>query len=45
VGAGSCITKNVPAGALAVGRARQVVMEGWATERRTRQQKEKGEAV
>jgi bifunctional UDP-N-acetylglucosamine pyrophosphorylase/glucosamine-1-phosphate N-acetyltransferase len=45
VGAGSCITKNVPAGALAVGRARQVVMEGWATERRARQQKEKGEAV
>jgi bifunctional UDP-N-acetylglucosamine pyrophosphorylase/glucosamine-1-phosphate N-acetyltransferase len=45
VGAGSCITKNVPAGALAVGRARQVVMEGWAAERRARQQKEKGEAV
>ncbi|HEX4286151.1 MAG TPA: bifunctional UDP-N-acetylglucosamine diphosphorylase/glucosamine-1-phosphate N-acetyltransferase GlmU [Terracidiphilus sp.] len=37
VGAGSCITKNVPAGALAVGRARQVVKEGWAQARRARQ--------
>jgi bifunctional UDP-N-acetylglucosamine pyrophosphorylase/glucosamine-1-phosphate N-acetyltransferase len=45
VGAGSCITKNVPADALAVGRARQVVMEGWAAERRARKEKEKGEAV
>jgi bifunctional UDP-N-acetylglucosamine pyrophosphorylase/glucosamine-1-phosphate N-acetyltransferase len=39
IGAGSCITKNVPAGALAVGRARQVVKEGWAAARRARQQK------
>jgi bifunctional UDP-N-acetylglucosamine pyrophosphorylase/glucosamine-1-phosphate N-acetyltransferase len=36
IGAGSCITKNVPAGALAVGRARQVTMEGWADARRDR---------
>jgi bifunctional UDP-N-acetylglucosamine pyrophosphorylase/glucosamine-1-phosphate N-acetyltransferase len=39
IGAGSCITKNVPADALAVGRARQVVKEGWAAARRARQQK------
>ena len=38
IGAGSCITKDVPAGALAVGRARQVVKEGWATARRQRPQ-------
>ncbi|MBV8827309.1 MAG: bifunctional UDP-N-acetylglucosamine diphosphorylase/glucosamine-1-phosphate N-acetyltransferase GlmU [Hyphomicrobiales bacterium] len=31
VGSGSVITRDVPAGALAVGRARQVVKEGWAT--------------
>jgi bifunctional UDP-N-acetylglucosamine pyrophosphorylase/glucosamine-1-phosphate N-acetyltransferase len=30
VGAGSTITKDVPPGALAVGRAQQVVKEGWA---------------
>ena len=30
VGAGSCITKNVPADSLAVSRARQIVKEGWA---------------
>jgi bifunctional UDP-N-acetylglucosamine pyrophosphorylase/glucosamine-1-phosphate N-acetyltransferase len=29
VGAGSTLTKNVPSGALALGRARQVVKEGW----------------
>jgi bifunctional UDP-N-acetylglucosamine pyrophosphorylase/glucosamine-1-phosphate N-acetyltransferase len=29
VGAGSTLTKDVPAGALALGRARQVVVEGW----------------
>jgi len=38
VGAGSCITKDVPAGSLAVARARQVVKEGWA-ERKKRQAK------
>ncbi len=37
VGAASCITRDVPADALAVGRARQVVKEGWATARRARQ--------
>jgi bifunctional UDP-N-acetylglucosamine pyrophosphorylase/glucosamine-1-phosphate N-acetyltransferase len=30
VGSGSVITEDVPAGALALGRARQVVKEGWA---------------
>jgi bifunctional UDP-N-acetylglucosamine pyrophosphorylase/glucosamine-1-phosphate N-acetyltransferase len=38
IGAGSCITRDVPAGALAVGRARQVTKEGWATARRTRKE-------
>jgi bifunctional UDP-N-acetylglucosamine pyrophosphorylase/glucosamine-1-phosphate N-acetyltransferase len=35
IGAGSCITKDVPADSLAVGRARQIVKEGWAAARRT----------
>lgn len=39
IGAGSCITKDVPANALAVGRARQVTKEGWATARRARQKR------
>jgi bifunctional UDP-N-acetylglucosamine pyrophosphorylase/glucosamine-1-phosphate N-acetyltransferase len=39
VGAGSCITKDVPADALAVGRSRQVTKKGWAQTRRARQQK------
>ena len=30
IGSGSVITKDVPAGALAVARAKQVVKEGWA---------------
>jgi bifunctional UDP-N-acetylglucosamine pyrophosphorylase / glucosamine-1-phosphate N-acetyltransferase len=34
VGAGSCITDPVPAGALAVGRSRQITKEGWAAARR-----------
>jgi bifunctional UDP-N-acetylglucosamine pyrophosphorylase / glucosamine-1-phosphate N-acetyltransferase len=34
IGAASCITSNVPEDALAVGRARQVVKEGWAREKR-----------
>lgn len=34
VGAASCITEDVPADALAVGRGRQVVKEGWAREKR-----------
>jgi bifunctional UDP-N-acetylglucosamine pyrophosphorylase/glucosamine-1-phosphate N-acetyltransferase len=36
VGAGSCITKEVPGDALAVGRAPQVVKEGWAATRRAK---------
>jgi bifunctional UDP-N-acetylglucosamine pyrophosphorylase/glucosamine-1-phosphate N-acetyltransferase len=36
VAAGSCITEDVPAGALALGRSRQVVKEGWAELRRAR---------
>jgi bifunctional UDP-N-acetylglucosamine pyrophosphorylase/glucosamine-1-phosphate N-acetyltransferase len=34
IGAGSCITKTVPAGSLAVGRSRQITKEGWATARK-----------
>jgi len=34
IGAASCITSDVPEDALAVGRARQVVKEGWAREKR-----------
>jgi bifunctional UDP-N-acetylglucosamine pyrophosphorylase/glucosamine-1-phosphate N-acetyltransferase len=37
IGAGSCITKDVPAGALAVARARQFTKEGWVAARRARQ--------
>jgi bifunctional UDP-N-acetylglucosamine pyrophosphorylase/glucosamine-1-phosphate N-acetyltransferase len=36
IGAGSCITKDVPADALAVGRSHQVVKEGWAAARRAK---------
>ena len=39
IGAASCITKNVPADALAVGRARQVTKDGWAAARRARQKR------
>jgi bifunctional UDP-N-acetylglucosamine pyrophosphorylase/glucosamine-1-phosphate N-acetyltransferase len=35
-GAGSIITKNVPDGALAIGRVRQKNLEGWAESRRRR---------
>jgi bifunctional UDP-N-acetylglucosamine pyrophosphorylase/glucosamine-1-phosphate N-acetyltransferase len=35
VGAGSCITQTVPAGALAIGRSHQVTKEGWAARRRS----------
>jgi bifunctional UDP-N-acetylglucosamine pyrophosphorylase/glucosamine-1-phosphate N-acetyltransferase len=38
VGAASCITDEVPADALALGRARQVNKEGWARERRAKLQ-------
>jgi bifunctional UDP-N-acetylglucosamine pyrophosphorylase/glucosamine-1-phosphate N-acetyltransferase len=40
IGAGSCITKDIPAGALAVGRSRQVIKEGWAEARRARRKAE-----
>jgi bifunctional UDP-N-acetylglucosamine pyrophosphorylase / glucosamine-1-phosphate N-acetyltransferase len=36
VGAGSCITRDVPAGALAVARARQITREGWVEARKNR---------
>ncbi|WP_313901007.1 DapH/DapD/GlmU-related protein [Occallatibacter riparius] len=36
VGAGSCITRDVPAGALAVARSRQVTREGWVEARKNR---------
>jgi bifunctional UDP-N-acetylglucosamine pyrophosphorylase/glucosamine-1-phosphate N-acetyltransferase len=36
VGAASCITDDVPEDALAVARARQVVKEGWAREKRAK---------
>jgi bifunctional UDP-N-acetylglucosamine pyrophosphorylase/glucosamine-1-phosphate N-acetyltransferase len=39
IGAGSCITQDVPADALALGRGRQVTKEGWAAERRARLKK------
>jgi bifunctional UDP-N-acetylglucosamine pyrophosphorylase / glucosamine-1-phosphate N-acetyltransferase len=34
VGAASCITEDIPEDALAIGRARQIVKEGWAREKR-----------
>ena len=34
VGAASCITSDVPEDALAIGRAKQIVKEGWAREKR-----------
>jgi bifunctional UDP-N-acetylglucosamine pyrophosphorylase/glucosamine-1-phosphate N-acetyltransferase len=34
VAAGSCITDDVPADALALGRSRQIVKEGWAASKR-----------
>ena len=39
VGAASCITDDVPEDALAVGRARQVVKDGWAREKRAARKK------
>ena len=41
IGAGSCITEDVPSGALAMGRSRQVNIEGWAVKRRARKQEQK----
>jgi bifunctional UDP-N-acetylglucosamine pyrophosphorylase/glucosamine-1-phosphate N-acetyltransferase len=34
IAAGSCITNDVPEGALALGRSRQVTKEGWATRKK-----------
>ena len=42
IGAGSCITKNVPAGALAISRSHQIVRDGWADARRARHKKDGG---
>jgi len=39
VGAASCITEDVPVDALAIGRARQLVKEGWAGEKRAARKK------
>jgi bifunctional UDP-N-acetylglucosamine pyrophosphorylase/glucosamine-1-phosphate N-acetyltransferase len=36
IGAGSCITKDVPPDALAIGRAKQSNIEGWAATRRAK---------
>jgi bifunctional UDP-N-acetylglucosamine pyrophosphorylase/glucosamine-1-phosphate N-acetyltransferase len=41
IGAGSCITKDVPAGALAVARARQISREGWVAAKRAGQEERK----
>jgi bifunctional UDP-N-acetylglucosamine pyrophosphorylase / glucosamine-1-phosphate N-acetyltransferase len=38
IGAGSCITKDVPADALAVARGRQVTKPGWAAARRAQRE-------
>jgi bifunctional UDP-N-acetylglucosamine pyrophosphorylase / glucosamine-1-phosphate N-acetyltransferase len=39
VGAGSCITRDVPDDSLAIGRGQQVVKEGWAKEKREQRKK------
>lgn len=39
VAAGSCITEDVPADSLALGRSRQVTKEGWVSARRTKEHK------
>ena len=39
IGAASCITEDVPADSLAIGRARQIVKEGWVKGERARRQK------
>src|SRR5580658_350440 len=41
VAAASCITEDVPADALALGRARQSVKEGWAREKRAAQREKR----
>jgi bifunctional UDP-N-acetylglucosamine pyrophosphorylase / glucosamine-1-phosphate N-acetyltransferase len=39
IGAGSCITEDIPDDSLALGRAHQVIKKGWAATRRAHQQK------
>ncbi len=39
IGAASCITENVPEDALALGRGRQVIKEGWAKKKREERKK------
>jgi bifunctional UDP-N-acetylglucosamine pyrophosphorylase / glucosamine-1-phosphate N-acetyltransferase len=41
IGAGSCLTKDVPPDALAVARGRQVTKEGWAAARRAQREANK----
>src|SRR5947209_7515637 len=36
VGAASCITEDVPADSLAIGRSKQIIKEGWAKQKRSR---------
>ena len=42
IGAGSCITKDIPAGALAVARSRQVTKEGWVAARKAQRDSQRG---
>jgi bifunctional UDP-N-acetylglucosamine pyrophosphorylase/glucosamine-1-phosphate N-acetyltransferase len=42
VAAGSCITDDVPAGALALGRSRQVIKEAWAAAKKQSQVRDSG---
>jgi bifunctional UDP-N-acetylglucosamine pyrophosphorylase/glucosamine-1-phosphate N-acetyltransferase len=44
IGSGSVITRDVPAGALAIGRGQQVVKEGWATRFKAKKQSAKKRA-
>lgn len=41
IGAGSCITRDVPSGALAVGRSRQITKDGWVAARREKGEEQK----
>src|SRR4030095_16668365 len=44
IGAGSTITKDVPPGALAVGRAQQVVKDGWAARKAKKREEHGGQS-
>ena len=39
IGAASCVTEDVPPDSLAIGRARQIVKEGWAKQKREKMSK------